>query len=154
MSVSFHNADVKFTLPNKTALKKFIAKRINYESGKKARFTYVFCSDTYLLNINKQFLNHDYFIDIITFPLNETSVEIEAEIYISIERVKENAIKFATNKQKVHLKKDSFLFELHRVIFHGALHLIGYQDKNSKKRAEMKKMEDEWLSEFNNTRNH
>jgi probable rRNA maturation factor len=87
---------------------------------------YIFCSDHYLLQINKQFLQHDYFTDIITFDLSVTDV-IEAEIYISVDRVRDNASTL----------KVSFEDEILRVIIHGALHLCGYKDK---KKSEIEKM--------------
>jgi rRNA maturation RNase YbeY len=88
--------------------------------------------------MNRQFLEHDYYTDIITFPLSETEKEIEAEIYISIDRVKDNAEKFKTE----------FLDELHRVIFHGVLHLMGYKDKTIVDKETMRNKENEWLRRF------
>jgi len=99
---------------------------------------YIFCSDEYLLNKNRQFLEHDFYTDIITFPLSETEKEIEAEIYISVDRVKDNAAKF----------KSDFSDELYRVIFHGVLHLMGFKDKSSKNKETMRAKENEWLRKF------
>jgi probable rRNA maturation factor len=96
------------------------------------RLSYIFCTDEYLLEINKQFLNHDTFTDIITFDLSETSDTIEGEIYISTERVAENATVFQTSYNR----------ELHRVIFHGALHLCGYRDKKKGEKEEMRRQEE------------
>jgi rRNA maturation RNase YbeY len=90
---------------------------------------YIFSSDKTLLNINRRYLKHDYYTDIITFDLSENSRQIIGEIYISVERVKDNA-------EKLRL---SMVSELHRVIFHGALHLCGYNDKM---KADMEKMRD------------
>jgi rRNA maturation RNase YbeY len=98
----------------------------------------VFCSDAYLLQINKDFLNHDYYTDIITFPLEETETSVDAEIYISVDRVKDNASTL----------KAQFNMELQRVIFHGVLHLCGFDDKTKKQQAIMQKMEDEWIEKF------
>ncbi len=99
----------------------------------------IFCDDEYLLSINKQFLQHDYYTDIITFDLTPTKKgPIQSEIYISIDRVKENALSHST----------SFTLELHRVIFHGLLHLLGYKDKTSKDEKLMRSMEDHLLSEY------
>lgn len=175
MSVSFHCAEIKFKLPHKKELKQFVAAQVKLACGKKAKFTYVFCSDEYLLQINRQFLNHDFYTDIITFPLNETEREIEAEIYISVDRVRENAERFGvdgkakgkasspallpgmekggkTKTLPVSLKgeeeKQVFERELERVIFHGALHLVGYQDKTKKEQAEMRRMEEEWMGRY------
>lgn len=108
------------------------------EVKKKLNITYVFCSDEHLLNMNKQFLEHDYYTDIITFPLFENEKEIEAEIYISVDRVKDNAIKLKTDFQE----------ELHRVIFHGVLHLMGYKDKSKADKETMRGMENKWIRQF------
>ena len=97
---------------------------------------YIFCSDDYLLKINKEYLNHDTLTDIITFDNSEEEGKIEADIFISIDRIKENALS---------LKKD-FDQELHRVIIHGLLHLLGYNDKTDDDKAEMRKKEDACLS--------
>jgi rRNA maturation RNase YbeY len=139
MPVTFHKADVKFTVPAGTLLKKFMAQQALTTAGKKLQVSYVFCTDDYLLNINRQFLQHDYYTDIITFPLNApTEKTIQAEIYISIDRVADNARQLKTE----------FNHELYRVIFHGILHLLGYKDKTKAQQAEMRKMEDMWLHSF------
>jgi len=96
---------------------------------------YVFCSDEYLLEINQQYLQHNYYTDIITFDLSEKGGPVSGEIYISIDRVKENARHFQV----------SFQQELLRVIFHGALHLCGYKDKTKKDQEAMRKAEDKYL---------
>jgi probable rRNA maturation factor len=96
---------------------------------------YIFCSDEYLLEINRQYLQHNYYTDIITFDLSENGAAVTGEIYISIDRVKENARDF----------KAPFKHELLRVIFHGALHLCGYKDKTEKEQAIMRKAEDKYL---------
>lgn len=89
------------------------------------------------MEINQQFLKHDYYTDIITFDLSDTN-SIHAEVYISIERVKENAKSLGS----------SFKYELHRVIFHGALHLCGFKDNNETEKKEMRKQEDVYLSRY------
>ena len=94
-----------------------------------------FCTDQYLLDINKRFLKHDYFTDIITFNLADPNGKIEGEIYISVDRVRENS-----KKMQVSLRE-----ELHRVIFHGALHLCGYGDKGDKEKKKMTTAEDRYL---------
>ena len=96
---------------------------------------YIFCSDKELLRINQEFLGHDFYTDIVTFELSETPGKIQGEIYISIDRVKENAKKLGV----------SFKSELHRVIFHGALHLCGYGDKTKSEKEEMRETEDYYL---------
>ena len=93
---------------------------------------YIFCSDEFLLNINRSALNHDYYTDIITFPLSNKNQPIVAEIYVSVDRVKDNAIQL----------RQSFAQELSRVIAHGALHLCGYKDKTKKDIAKIRSKED------------
>ena len=110
------------------------------EKKKLRSLQYVFCSDEYLLQINKGFLKHDYYTDIITFDLSSSS-EVEGEVYISLDRVKENALSFS----------QSYYKELLRVIIHGALHLCGYKDKTKSQVAEMRKTEDLYLLLFENT---
>ena len=105
---------------------------------KKIQLSYIFCSDDYLLQMNQQFLDHDTLTDIITFDMSEGGQELQGEIYISVERVKENAQKFDTNYNS----------ELHRVIFHGALHLCGFKDKKDADKKEMRKQEDWCLKEY------
>jgi len=164
MPITFHTADIKFSLRNRIALRRFIELQIR-KFGKgvdfKIKLSFVFCSDEYLLNINRQFLNHDYYTDIITFPLSESKEHIEAEIYISIDRVRENALKFKAKQPSNSLKggplRKPTLFrgpegsvdeELHRVMFHGVLHLLGYKDKTKANKLEMRKMEDVWINRF------
>lgn len=99
----------------------------------------IFCNDEYLLSINRQFLNHDYYTDIITFDLSPTSNSpIEAELYISVDRVKENASSVG----------DAYYKELHRVIFHGLLHLLGNGDKTRKDKDNMRKLEDKLIRKY------
>jgi len=122
-------------LKNKTKLKGFI-KDIFAREGQGLRgLQYVFCSDDYLLEINQEFLKHDTLTDIVTFELGEDPEMTEGEIYISIDRVKENAKKFEVTEEH----------ELHRVIFHGALHLCGYKDKSKDQAALMRQKENECL---------
>ena len=138
MPIIFHNNDIKQPAIKKAALKKFIAAQALKEAKKNLRVSYIFCTDEFVLSINKQFLNHDFYTDIITFPLGETDKEIEAEIYISVDRVKDNADKF----------KSDFSDELNRVIFHGVLHLMGYKDKSKADKETMRGKENEWLRRF------
>ena len=99
----------------------------------------IFCDDAYLLTINRQFLEHDFYTDIITFDLSSSLKDpIQGEIYISIERVKDNA----------KMLKVPCVKELHRVIFHGLLHLLGYKDKSPKDELEMRCMEETFLSAY------
>lgn len=138
MTISFNKADATATLKNRVALKSFIEKRVKKEGLSIESLNYVFCSDKYLLEINKQFLDHNYYTDIISFDLSEVSGQLIGEVYISVDRVKDNA--------KTH--GASFTEELLRVIFHGALHFCGYKDKKPADVKKMRQMEDLWLSAY------
>ena len=136
--ISFNTADKNTTLTNRLALKAFIEKGLKKEGIAIDTLQYVFCSDKFLLNINKSFLNHDYFTDIISFVLSETRGTLMGEVYISVDRVKDNA--------KTH--KTSYTEELLRVIFHGALHFCGYKDKKPSDTKQMRAQENKWLKSY------
>ena len=127
---------VSFT--QRTLAKDVIRDLFKKEKTRLEQLQYIFCSDEYLLEINKQHLNHNYYTDIITFDLSETPDAVTGEIYISIDRVKENAQTY----------KAPFKQELLRVIFHGALHLCGYKDKTKNDQAMMRKAEDKYLQYY------
>lgn len=135
MTVQFFFSDISLSLTERSQLKKFIGKLFTREGKELRQLNYIFCSDEYLLNINRQFLNHDYYTDIITFDLSEEPGTITGEIYISVDRVRDNASSLGQTKK----------FELHRVIFHGALHLCGYKDKSKKDSILMREKEDHYL---------
>jgi probable rRNA maturation factor len=136
MAIQFSSHRIRFKLPNPKKTSAWIEKVVKAEKSKIGSLSYVFCSDHYLLQINQQYLNHDSLTDIITFDYTEKGSEyLEGEIYISIDRVKENARKLGTD----------FPNEFHRVIIHGVLHLVGYKDKSLKKKGEMRKIEDRYL---------
>jgi probable rRNA maturation factor len=138
MSVNFYQL-AKVNLQNKKALKTFIPQIFKKEGKSFETLTYIFCSDEYLLEVNNNFLQHDSYTDIITFDLSESkSSPTIGEIYISVDRVKENTITHQT----------TFEQELHRVIFHGALHLCGYKDKTKKDALLMRDKEDDCLSMY------
>lgn len=138
MPVQF-NFPEKISLANRVALKKFILLIFRKEKRRAGTINYVFCSDQYLLSINQTFLQHNYFTDIITFNLSAPgSAVIDAEIYISVDTVRDNARRFSTTITK----------ELHRVIFHGVLHLCGYKDKTVKDQALMTNKEDFYLNQY------
>jgi len=118
-AISFFEEDITYKLKNKTAVRQWITDTIQAEGYKLKELTYIFCSDTYLLQLNQQYLNHDTYTDIVTFDNSEIENSIVGDIFISIDRIRENAIKYN------HLETE----ELHRVIIHGALHLVGYTDK-------------------------
>src|SRR6476659_5660942 len=117
--IQFHYLYKTFSLRHRSELKSFIPFIFNAEGVVLNELHYIFCSDSYLLDINSTFLNHHTYTDIITFRISEPSEPVFSDIYISVERVKENAVTF----------KSSFTYELHRVIIHGVLHLCGYKDK-------------------------
>ncbi|MES2591063.1 MAG: rRNA maturation RNase YbeY [Bacteroidota bacterium] len=132
--ITFQTEDFKFTLKNKTLLKQWITSVVVKKKRKVGEMTFVFCSDAYLLNINKQYLNHDTYTDIITFDYSkeDSKQPISGDIFISLDRIKENAEKYSK----------SFENELNRVIIHGTLHLLGYTDKTKISKAEMTTQED------------
>ena len=128
--VHFHFLEGSSFLSQRSALKSFIAALFKKERKSLGEIHYIFCSDGYLLEINKQYLKHNYYTDIITFDLSESRAEISGEVYISVDRVKDNAAKFG----------ESLNTELARVVFHGALHLCGYGDKTAREKEKMKKV--------------
>ena len=136
--IKFHFLAPRFYFPNRNALKAFLLKQLKKEGKSVEAINYIFCTDQYLLEMNLQYLNHDTFTDIITFELSTKGQPLLSDIYISIERVKDNARQFKT----------SFHRELHRVMFHGALHLAGYQDKNTAQSALMRSKEDVYLNAY------
>lgn len=135
-TIFFRNADKTFLFPNKTGLKYFIEQLFKKEKKPLIELTYVFCSDEYLLGINRDFLQHDYYTDIITFDLSENPIQTIGEIYISLDRVKDNAKELNTSTKEETL----------RVLFHGALHLCGYKDKSKSDIATMRKKEESYIS--------
>lgn len=126
------------TLKNRRDLKNFILTVFKKEKRKLGSLTYIFCSDEYLLKINKAHLKHNYYTDIITFDLSDTPDIITGEIYISTERVKENSQTIGVSINE----------ELHRVIFHGALHLCGYGDKSNSQKKAMRAKENDYLKAY------
>lgn len=126
-------------LKQRNRLKSFLASTAESSKRPLGSLNIIFCSDEHLLGINRDFLQHDYYTDIITFDLSASSkAPLEAELYISVDRVKENATTLG----------QPFYRELHRVIFHGLLHLLGYKDKQKKDQALMRKMEERLLGEY------
>ena len=121
---------------HRSTLNKYIKILINRELNKLGEISVILCSDKYLLEINIEYLKHNYYTDIITFNYVEEKV-ISGDLFISVDRVKENSRKFNT----------SFIKELYRVIFHGILHLIGYNDKTEEEQKVMRRKEDLYLSE-------
>ncbi|MEM9545448.1 MAG: rRNA maturation RNase YbeY [Bacteroidota bacterium] len=137
MSILFHKEEIEVQLPDEKKLTQWLCNIAGTEDKKVKQVTYIFCDDEYLLEINKQFLNHDFYTDIITFPYKQGS-EIESDIFISVDRVRENAT----------LYKVDFDRELLRVIAHGLLHLMGYKDKTKEEEKVMRAQEDLAIERF------
>jgi probable rRNA maturation factor len=135
-AIQFFEEEISYKLKNKTAVRHWITETIQAEGFKLKELTYIFCSDNYLLQINQQYLNHDTYTDIITFDNSATEKSITGDIFISIERIRENALKFNITETD----------ELHRVIIHGALHLLGYKDKTPADKKKMTFKEDFYLN--------
>ncbi len=135
-AINFFEEDIQFKLKDKAKVRQWIKDTIVAEGHQLNELNYIFCSDAYLLTINQQYLNHDTFTDIVTFDNSETPGKIEGDIFISIERIRENANKFNVSETD----------ELHRVIIHGALHLLGYLDKKPADKKNMTIKEDFYLN--------
>lgn len=135
-AIRFFNQDIEFKLPKPLKTRNWIKEVISKENRKLGNLSYIFCSDSYLLSINQQYLKHKTFTDIITFDNKERDGDIEGDIFISIDRVQENAAKLNTDVDE----------ELHRVIIHGVLHLCGHGDKSPAQKSAMRKREDAYLS--------
>ncbi len=135
--VCFFFQEVKVNLAQRTELKNYIQIIFKNEGKRLESINYIFSSDKALLDINRQFLSHDFYTDIITFDLSESDA-IRSEIYISVDRVKENASQLGV----------SIKSELHRVVFHGVLHLCGYKDKTKGEKEEMRGREEFYLTKY------
>jgi rRNA maturation RNase YbeY len=139
-SIAFHSHRIRFRLDGPRRIRQWLLRVAAGEGCAVGRLTYIFCSDGHLLGLNRKFLGHDEFTDILTFRLGEPGrgkkAPLEAEIYISIPRVRENAKAYGVR----------FGDELHRVMVHGLLHLTGYDDKTPRQACRMRAREDECLS--------
>ena len=135
--VYFTSADVPCRVEGKRKVKVWLKGVVEKFGSELGEITVVMCSDEHLLGVNKQFLNHDYYTDIITFDYTESGV-VSGDLMISYDRVKDNA------------KKEGVLIqaEMKRVMVHGVLHLLGFKDKSKKDAAEMRRQEDDALSTF------
>ncbi|HOK39282.1 MAG TPA: rRNA maturation RNase YbeY [Bacteroidales bacterium] len=138
MAIIFYSEDVKKPRLKFTQIKEWIRNTIKLYGKKEGNINYIFCSDEYIIDINKKYLEHDYFTDIITFDYCENDTT-NGDIYISLERVEENAIMYGTQDD-----------EIYRVIIHGILHLCGFEDNTPEEIEEMRRMEDEALKQLNN----
>jgi probable rRNA maturation factor len=136
--ILFNNNGVLSQIVNKPDLKKFLNFIFSNENIEFKRLDYIFCNDALLLSLNQDYLNHDTFTDILTFTLSGETHPIVSEVYISIERVKENAASLNV----------AYSNELLRVMIHGILHLCGYCDHTPRLKKEMRKREDYYLSQL------
>ena len=134
--IEFFSEDKDFELNNQEQVSEWIATVIERHEQELSNLTYVFCSDNYLHQMNVEYLNHDTLTDIITFNNADEKGVIEGDIFISVDRVRDNSETIGT----------SFEDELHRVIIHGALHLLGFRDKSEEEERLMRKQEDSSLS--------
>ena len=134
-AISFFTESIKYNLPQKLKVKKWLKTSIEKEGFKLGELNFIFCSDEYLLSINQQYLNHDTYTDIITFDNSDVEKLIVSDIFISIDRVNENASKFKTTPFN----------EVCRIMIHGTLHLLGYKDKGKEAKTLMTAKEDEYL---------
>ncbi len=134
--IEFHTEDVNFELANPELLKSWIHALITAEQQALQHISFIFCSDDFLLDLNVQYLQHDTLTDIITFQYAKMPTALEGDIFISIDRVRENATTFGVRFEE----------ELHRVMAHGVLHLCGYGDKTPDEKARMTDKENEALA--------
>ena len=135
--IHFFSEDIEFKPEQKSHVRQWIKETIREEGFKKTgELNFIFCSDDYLLDINREYLNHHTLTDIITFDNSETDDTISGDVFISITRVNENARTFGVSERD----------ELHRVIIHGVLHLCGYTDKNRSQKEEMTAKENYYLA--------
>ena len=138
MSIRFASQNIDFELPQVEKVKKWVSQVVQLRGKRVGNISYLFCDDEHLLGVNQQFLNHDTYTDIITFDYVVADL-ISGDIMISVDRVGENAEKFGV----------PFEQELHRVVIHGVLHLLGQGDKSDTEAAEMRRQEEEALTLWN-----
>ena len=134
--IAFFNEDIQFDIDSQDIITHWIQSVISEENCIAGDINYIFTSDEYLISINRDYLDHDYYTDIITFDHSTDPLTISGDIYISIDRVKDNATQY----------QQPFKRELKRVMIHGILHLIGYKDQTSEEKSEMRKKEEAYLS--------
>ena len=133
MAIHFFSEEIPYTLKEKLNRKRWLTKIATNAGFKIKELNYVFCSDEYLYQMNRDYLKHDTYTDIITFDNSEKKDDIEGDIFVSIDRVRENA---KTHTQEVET-------EMNRVLAHGLLHLMGYKDKSKEEAALMRLKEEE-----------
>jgi rRNA maturation RNase YbeY len=136
--ITFSTEDVSFTVPFPIKTRRWLRSVITDQGLGLNHLNYVFCSDEFLLQMNKEYLNHDYYTDILTFDSSDEENTIEGDIFISIDRAADNAVQFGV----------SFESELRRLLVHGVLHLSGQSDETDEEEAEMRRLEDHYLATF------
>ena len=134
--IRFFTEDITLVLKNKAQLRDWFIATATTEGFRIKELSYIFCSDAYLLEMNQSYLNHDTYTDIITFDNSETNGRVLGDIFISIDRTKENANNFDVTESE----------ELHRVMIHGLLHLLGYGDKSKAEKTTMTEKENHYLA--------
>lgn len=136
-NINFFQEEITFELKDESSITSWLQSVATAEGQSIGEINYIFCSDEYILSINEEYLNHDYYTDIITFDNRDnTQDDIEADIFVSIDRVQENA-------QMIQVPFDT---ELRRVMVHGLLHLLGYHDKSEEEISQMREKEEAYLS--------
>ncbi|MHA8088168.1 rRNA maturation RNase YbeY [Aquirufa sp. Wall-65K1] len=135
--IQFCSEEIDFNLPQKNRHKAWLKAVAQQEQKTIGDISYIFCSDDYLLEINKTYLNHDTLTDIVTFDNSENPKKLEGDIFISVDRIQENGLKLGTESS-----------ELQRVMVHGLLHLAGYKDKKKEDKAIMTAKEDYYLAQY------
>ncbi|GAB3333323.1 rRNA maturation RNase YbeY [Larkinella ripae] len=134
--IRFFTEDTPFNLPQKIPTRQWLTALAKREAFSVGELNYIFCSDDYLLQVNREYLDHDYYTDIITFDNSEEENRLEGDIFISIDRVRDNASQLTVSEEQ----------ELRRVLAHGLLHLCGYGDKTDEEAQRMRQKEEESLT--------
>jgi probable rRNA maturation factor len=137
-NIRFYSEEIRFILKQKIKTRNWLINIAREEKNSLPDINFIFCSDDYLSDLNRKYLHHDTLTDVLTFPDLAVTNKISGDIYISIDRIKENAVKYG----------QPFDHELARVMVHGVLHLLGYQDKNQKDKMLMTQKEDYYLNKF------
>lgn len=136
--IRFFNEDIPYKLARKQLTRQWLKRQAEGEGYTVGELNYIFCSDDYILQVNKDYLEHDYYTDIITFDQSEEEGILAGDIFISVERVSDNAGQLGVLPEQ----------EMRRVLAHGLLHLCGYGDKSMQEATQMRVKEDEWLTAF------
>lgn len=140
MAINFTSADIRYTLAHSRTVKAWLKALISEENKAMGSIAIVWCSDDYLLDVNRKYLSHDYFTDIITFDYSEGDL-LSADLMISLDRVKANAAEYGGGEKMFHV-------EQLRVMAHGLLHLCGYKDKTTAEQKMMRAKEEYYLSKY------